>query len=192
MYLFGKGTEINTAKADEFLAKASKQSNPDASYQLAVIYSADNYNLLDEDKANSSYQQAKDGYEAAENANPDDSTAAYRIGQMYLNGTRNGNRHIDRSRMHGLKNQLGKTNSSAAYKLAQIYEQGLENLQADFDKAVKYYQMSAELDNPYAHDKLGCTNLERANMNEAVKNFEKAEDEQYRSRLLQIRADIRR
>ncbi len=173
MYLFGKGTEINIDKAVEFLDKASKQNNPDASYQLAFIYSSDKYNLLDEDKANSYYKQAKDGYETAEKEN-ENSTAEYRLGLIYLNGL--GTETDINKAVEWLDKSAGNMNSSAAYKLAQIYEQGLENIQADFDKAVKYYQMSAELDNPYAHYKLGCINLERENMNEAVKNFEKAEE----------------
>ena len=171
MYLYGKGTEINIDKAVEFLDKASKQNNPDASYQLAFIYSSDKYNLLDKDKANSYYKQAKDGYETAEKEN-ENSTAEYRLGVMYLNGL--GTETDVNTAVEWFDKSVQNGNSYAAYQLGRIYYSDNFNLQ-DLQKAEKYFLIAAENDNPFAFYYLGNIYLTNNELDKSVKYFEKAE-----------------
>ena len=171
MYLYGKVTEINIDKAVEFLDKASKQNNPDASYQLAFIYSSDKYNLLDEDKANSYYKQAKDGYETAEKEN-ENSTAEYRLGVMYLNGL--GTETDVNTAVEWFDKAVQNGNSYAAYQLGRIYYSDNFNLQ-DLQKAEKYFLIAAENDNPFAFYYLGNIYLTYNELDKSVKYFEKAE-----------------
>lgn len=170
MYVNGKGTDKNIESAISWFDQASLSGNPDASYQLAYIYTSDKYNFNDTEKGNEYYKKALEGYEKSENDN-ENSNAEYRLGNMYLKSL-GAEQNIEKA-IAWFNKSMQNGNANAAFKLAQIFsteEYGF----FDKEKADIFYRYAAELGNSYANYHLGKQEFENNNIKSSIEYFEKA------------------
>ncbi|QNK41569.1 MobP3 family relaxase [Caproicibacter fermentans] len=85
MYLLGRGTQVDSAKAEEWFQKAVEFGNPQAAYELAGLYAAGTGVGINTDKANDLYQIALKGFLDSEQENPN-AGQEYKIAGMYEKG----------------------------------------------------------------------------------------------------------
>ena len=177
MYLKGKGTDVDLAKAEKYLLESADNGNNQAQYQLGKLRLAQDH--IDEaeqlfiksaEKGNA-YSAFSLGRIYMTEEKQDDSKAEqflkqylagsddelgigeYALGKLYLSQDR-----IDEAEQL-LISSSEKENLYASYKLGKLY---LTDRKLDYTKAVKYLKPCADkADNEYAQYALGCIYLKK-------------------------------
>lgn len=152
MYMNGQGIEQNYDKANKVFQLAAENG-------YYKFMGDQNYFEQNLETALSYYLKAEDYNKNA--------MVEYRIGLIYYD-----RRDIDNT-VIWLNKATHNGNSSAALKLAKIYGEGVK-VPKNNEKSMLYYNISAELGNPYASYYLGNINLKQEKILEAVKDFKKA------------------
>ncbi|WP_301544808.1 tetratricopeptide repeat protein, partial [Ruminococcus bicirculans (ex Wegman et al. 2014)] len=177
MYLKGKGTDVDLAKAEKYLLESADNGNNQAQYQLGKlrlaqdrIDEAEQLFIKSAEKGNA-YSAFSLGRIYMTEEKWDDSKAEqflkqylagsddelgigeYALGKLYLSQDR-----IDEAEQL-LISSSEKENLYASYKLGKLY---LTDRKLDYTKAVKYLKPCADkADNEYAQYALGCIYLKK-------------------------------
>ena len=177
MYLKGKGTDVDLAKAEKYLLESADNGNNQAQYQLGklrlaqdrideaeqlFIKSAEKGNvysafslgriyMTEEKRDDSKAEQFLKQYLAG--SDDELGIGEYALGKLYLSQDR-----IDEAEQL-LISSSEKENLYASYKLGKLY---LTDRKLDYTKAVKYLKPCADkADNEYAQYALGCIYLKK-------------------------------
>ena len=177
MYLKGKGTDVDLAKAEKYLLESADNGNNQAQYQLGklrlaqdrideaeqlFIKSAEKGNvysafslgriyMTEEKRDDSKAEQFLKQYLAG--SDDELGIGEYALGKLYLTQDR-----IDEAEQL-LISSSEKENLYASYKLGKLY---LTDRKLDYTKAVKYLKPCADkADNEYAQYALGCIYLKK-------------------------------
>mgnify|MGYP001058293577 CR=1 FL=1 len=177
MYLKGKGTDVDLAKAEKYLLESADNGNNQAQYQLGKlrlaqdrIDEAEQLFIKSAEKGNA-YSAFSLGRIYMTEEKRDDSKAEqflkqyltgsddelgigeYALGKLYLSQDR-----IDEAEQLFISSSE-KENLYASYKLGKLY---LTDRKLDYTKAVKYLKPCADkADNEYAQYALGCIYLKK-------------------------------
>ena len=177
MYLKGKGTDVDLAKAEKYLLESADNGNNQAQYQLGklrlaqdrideaeqlFIKSAEKGNvysafslgriyMTEEKRDDSKAEQFLKQYLAG--SDDELGIGEYALGKLYLSQDR-----IDEAEQLFISSSE-KENLYASYKLGKLY---LTDRKLDYTKAVKYLKPCADkADNEYAQYALGCIYLKK-------------------------------
>ena len=177
MYLKGKGTDVDLAKAEKYLLESADNGNNQAQYQLGklrlaqdrideaeqlFIKSAEKGNvysafslgriyMTEEKRDDSKAEQFLKQYLAG--SDDEFGIGEYALGKLYLSQDR-----IDEAEQLFISSSE-KENLYASYKLGKLY---LTDRKLDYTKAVKYLKPCADkADNEYAQYALGCIYLKK-------------------------------
>ena len=177
MYLKGKGTDVDLAKAEKYLLESADNGNNQAQYQLGklrlaqdrideaeqlFIKSAEKGNvysafslgriyMTEEKRDDSKAEQFLKQYLAG--SDDELGIGEYALGKLYLTQDR-----IDEAEQL-LISSSEKENLYASYKLGKLY---LTDRKLDYTQAVKYLKPCADKeDNEYAQYALGCIYLKK-------------------------------
>lgn len=150
LYYYGNGVEKDLSLAFLWYQKSSAQGQPYASYVIAQMYSKGEYVSQSEETAQRYYKDALSGFLKLESKDQADDNLYYKIGIMYKNGL---GTDIDVSKAIEYF-QRSAENMWSSYQLGRLYLFGAEGLEKDKEKAVEWFNKSANDGNEYAQNML--------------------------------------
>ena len=130
--------------------RSSAQGHPYASYAVAQMYSKGEYVSQGGETAQRYYKAALSGFPELESKDQADDNLYYKIGIMYKNGL---GTDIDVSKAIEYF-QRSAENMWSSYQLGRLYLFGAEGLEKDKEKAVEWFNKSANDGNEYAQNML--------------------------------------
>lgn len=150
MYLYGKGTEPEEAKAVQYFEKSAEYENVHAKYQLARLYLKQEQEKL---KAGQPAEEEKVRQAIAwltEFADQGNDFAAYTLGSLYLEGVLT---ERDTSKaIHYLTQAADRNHVYAQFRMGKLY---LTEEYQEITKAIHYLKLAAEQGNSFATYRLG-------------------------------------
>lgn len=150
LYYYGNGVEKDLSLAFLWYQRSSAQGHPYASYAVAQMYSKGEYVSQGGETAQRYYKAALSGFLELESKDQADDNLYYKIGIMYKNGL---GTDIDVSKAIEYF-QRSAENMWSSYQLGRLYLFGAEGLEKDKEKAVEWFNKSANDGNEYAQNML--------------------------------------